>query len=232
MLDVSVSTVDLYAPDSMPGDYTVRTKKRTMWMQSYGAGTVNIQSGEKTFQLKKNTSAELTIPVDPTQLKMKGKIPSTMPLLLYDAKRGEWTLIGEAKLNEKGDAYVAKVDHFSAFNTDLIKTDQACIRFKGDSLVSTDGIAGKFKLDAIIPMGTAAPVVRSWDITPSTESDPHLHTIINLPRDTWITLIPMREESGSLVPYGILESTVAHPKRRQIPIFRLTLITPAKMRLN
>ncbi len=202
-VDVSVSTVDLYAPDSMPGDYTVRTKDRRMWMQSYGAGTVNIQSGGKSFQLRKNASAELTIPVDPTQLKMKGKIPTTMPLLLYDDKNGEWVLNGKAKLNEKGTAYIARVDHLSTYNTDLIKTDQACIRFRGDSLISTDGIPGEYKLDAIIPMGTAAPVVRSWDITPSFESDPHLHTIINLPSNTWITLVPMREEAGGLVPYGI-----------------------------
>ncbi|MBW2182582.1 MAG: hypothetical protein JRF49_01770 [Deltaproteobacteria bacterium] len=202
-IEVSVSTVDLYAPDSMPGDYTVRTKEGTRWMQSYGAGTVNIQSGEKSFQLKKNAYAKLTIPVDPTQLKMKGKIPPTMPLLLYDDKNGEWTLKGKAKLNKEGTAYIARVNHLSAYNTDLIKTDQACIRFIGDNLISTDGTSGKYKLSAIIPMGTAAPVVRSWDITPSTESDPHLHTIVNLPSNTWITLIPMREESGGLVPYGI-----------------------------
>lgn len=204
-VDISVSTVDLYATDSMPGDYTVRTKERTVWMQSYGAGTVNVQSDGNSFQLKKNASAELTIPVDPTQLKMKGKIPPTMPLLVYDEKNGEWTLIGEAKLNKEGTAYIARVDHLSAYNTDLIKTDQACVRFRGDTLFNIDGDFGYYKLDVIIPMPNAAPIVRSWDIEPeSTQSDPHLHVIINLPSNTWITLIPMREESdGSLTPYGI-----------------------------
>lgn len=222
MVDVSVSTVDLYAPDSMPGDYTVRTKERTMWMQSYGAGTVNIQSGGKAFQLKKGAPAELTIPVDPTQLKMKGKIPPTMPLLAYDEKNGEWRLRGEAKLNKEGNAYIAQVDHFTPFNTDLIKTDQACIRFRGDTLVNIGGEFGKYKLDAIFPMGAAAPVVRSWSIEPSGESDPDLHVIVNLPSYTWITLIPMRVESdGSFTPYGIFVVNSGPPQFPTDPNFPL-----------
>lgn len=226
-VDVSVSTVDLYAPDSMPGDYSVRTKERTMWMQSYGAGAVNIQSGEKSYQLKKGTPAELTIPVDPTQLKMRGKIPVTMPLLVYDEKNGEWRLRGEAKLNKEGNAYLAKIDHLSAFNTDLIKTDQACVRFKGDTLFNIDGEFGKYKLDVIIPMDEAAPVVRSWNVEPDPArgAQQHLHVVANLPNNTWITFLPMRDEPGGLVPYGIFvinSGPAQDPSEPNIPVFPYT----------
>lgn len=202
-VEVSVSTVDLYAPNSMPGNYTVRVKDGTRWMQSYGAGSVTVQSGDQSFQLKQKASMQLTIPVDPTQLRMKAEIPPTMPLLLYNEQSGEWALRGEVTLNQEGTAYIANVNHLSAYNSDLVKSNQSCIRFRGDSLISTDATAGKYQLDAIIPMGAAAPVVRNWSIMPSAEIDAHLHAMANLPNNTWITLIPMREDAGDLIPYGI-----------------------------
>lgn len=222
-VDVSVSTVDLYAPDSMPGDFTVRTKEGTKWMQSYGAGTVNISAGNNTYQLKPRSSAKITIPVDPTQHKVKGNIPPTIPLLLYDERQGEWLLRGEAKLDSTMKAYVGNISHLSAYNTDLIKTDQACIRVNGADLISTDGIAGEYELDAIIPMTGAAPVVRHWHINPDPDpahaDDPNLHTIINLPSNTWITLVPMREEAGAFVPYGIFGINSGPPQTPTDPNF-------------
>lgn len=206
-VEVSLSTVDLYAPDSMPGDFSVRTKDGVRWMQSYGAGGVNVQAGGRQYQLKDGQTATLTIPVDPNQLLVKGEIPKSIPLLLFDEETGEWEQRWEATLVDEGRAYVAEIDHFSQFNTDLIKSDQACLRFRGDSLVSVAGNPGEFELDAIIPLSGAAPIVRNWDVSSSTEAvdaaDPNLHVIVNLPSDTWITLIPMRAEAGDLVPYGI-----------------------------
>ena len=206
-VELSLSTIDLYAPDSMPGDYSVRTKDGIGWMQSYGAGGVNIRANNLSYQLKDGYTAELTIPVDPNQRRQEGKIPATIPLLLFDEERGEWTPRGQAKLSENGEYYVAIIDHFSEFNTDLIKTDQACLRFRGDSLVSATGVAGAYELDAIVPLGTAAPVVRNWHVSPSTEAsdagNANLHVIVNLPSDTWVTLVPMRSEGGQLIPYGI-----------------------------
>ena len=205
-VDVSVSTVDLYAPDSMPGDFTVRTKEGAKWMQSYGAGTAVIRSGDQVLQLKSNAQAEIIIPVDPMQFKVKATIPPTMPFLLYDEKVGEWLPKGDAIYDSNRKAYVAKVSHLSAYNADLIKTNQSCIRINGTGLVSTDGIAGKYELDAIIPMAGSAPVVRHWHVNPDpdpTHGDPNLHVIPNLPSNTWITLVPMREEAGAYVPYGI-----------------------------
>jgi len=222
-VQVSLSTVDLYAPDSMPGDYSVQTEERTLWMQSYGAGGINIRSGGKTMQLKKGQTAKLTIPVDPNQLRQKGKIPETIPLLLFNEDTAEWLPRGEAKLDKNGKFYHVVIDHFSEFNTDLIKTDQACLRFSGESLISADGTAGEFELDAIIPLGSAAPVVRNWHISASDDplhaDDPNLHVIVNLPSDTWITLIPMRQESGRLIPYGIFGANSGPPQSPTDPNF-------------
>lgn len=205
-VDVSVSTADLYAPDSMPGNFTVRTKDGTRWMQSFGAGSAVVQFGGQDLQLKPGAQAEIVIPVDPMQFKVKARIPPTMPFLLYDEKAGEWLPRGEATYDPKRRAYVAKVSHLSFYNADLVKTNQSCIRINGAGLVSSDGIAGKYELDAIIPMAGTAPVVRHWHINPDpdpTHTDPNLHVIPNLPNNTWVTLVPMREEAGAYVPYGI-----------------------------
>ena len=225
-VELSLSTIDLYAPDSMPGDYSVRTKEDVSWMQSYGAGGIEIRSNNVSYQLKSGQTAELVIPVDPNQRRQKEKIPETIPLLLFNEDSGEWTTRGQAKLSENGESYVAKIDHLSQFNTDLIKTDQACIRFRGDSLVNMLGVAGEFELDAIFPLGAAAPVVRNWHISPSVDAsdaaDPNLHVIVNLPSDTWVTLVPMRAESGQLIPYGIFGANsgpAQNPTDPNFPVF-------------
>ena len=225
-VELSLSTIDLYAPDSMPGDYSVRTKEDVSWMQSYGAGGIEIRSNNVSYQLKSGQTAELVIPVDPNQRRQKEKIPETIPLLLFNEDSGEWTMRGQAKLSENGESYVAKIDHLSQFNTDLIKTDQACIRFRGDSLVNMLGVAGEFELDAIFPLGAAAPVVRNWHISPSVDAsdaaDPNLHVIVNLPSDTWVTLVPMRAESGQLIPYGIFGANsgpAQNPTDPNFPVF-------------
>jgi hypothetical protein len=192
-------------------------------MQSYGAGGINIRSNGKAFQLEKGKTAQLTIPVDPNQFEVKGKVPETIPLLLFDERSGEWVLRGEAKLDKSGRTYTAIIDHFSEFNTDLIKTDQGCLRFRGDSLASTDGNFGEFELDAIIPLGAAAPVVRNWHISSSVDplhaADPNLHVIVNLPSNTWITLVAMRNEAGRLIPYGVFGGNSGPPQNPTDPNF-------------
>ena len=54
---VTISTVDLYAPDSMPGDYSVDVEGRDRWMQSFGAGSVSIAAEGKEYQLRKDVRA-------------------------------------------------------------------------------------------------------------------------------------------------------------------------------
>lgn len=200
MVEVTVSTVDLYAPDSMPGDLSVETGGRAAYMQSYGAGTVSITAGGKPIELAKGARAEVTIPIDPAQIKNKAPIQPTIPFLRYDENNGFWNLVGTARINAKGDAYVAEVDHLSAFNADLIKTDQACVRIDGSA------IQGTYTLEVTIPMGGgAAPSVRNFTVGPDPDhpENPNIHAVYNLPPDTWIMIVPIRDAlSDDPVPLG------------------------------
>lgn len=234
-VDISLSTVDIFAPDALPGDLTVLTdeclgmmRKRGMTtaaagyypgypadpipdctrvMQSYGAGTVAASAGDEAYQLKPGANAVLTIPVDPAQLKGKAEIPPSIPLLLYDANMAAWVKVGSAALNAGKDAYVGTVSHFSEYNMDLIKTDQSCVR------VDASALPASFSLDVVVPMGGAAPVVKNKPISEDpTEVEPRLHAIYNLPSDTWIALIPMHDVGGTLVPYGIFGVNTGAPQ--------------------
>jgi hypothetical protein len=210
MLEVTVSTVDLYAPDSMPGDLSVETGGRAAYMQSYGAGTVSITAGGKPIELAKGARAEVTIPIDATQLKYKAAIPPTIPFLRYEENNGSWDLVGTARLNAKGDAYIAEVDHLSAFNADLVKTDQACVRIDGSA------IQGSYTLEVTIPMGGGAvPSVRSFLIGPDADhpENPNIHAVYNLPSNTWIMLVPIRDaQSDNPVPLGTFVVNTGGPQ--------------------
>lgn len=210
MVEVTVSTVDLYAPDSMPGDLSVRAGGRAAFMQSYGAGTVSITAGGKPVELAKGAKAEVTIPVDPVQLKNGTPIPPRIPWLRYDENEGEWILVGSASLNAKGDAYVAEVDHLSAFNADLVKTDQACVRIDGSA------IQGNYSLEVTIPMGGgAAPSVRTFLLGPDPEhpESPNIHAVYNLPANTWIMLVPIRDvQPEGPVPLGTFVVNTGGPQ--------------------
>lgn len=212
-VQVSLSTVDLYSPDSMPGDYTVQVSRGNRFMQSYGAGTVEVSSGGQPYQLKAGATAELTIPVDPTQLKRAKSLEPTIPLLVYDTQLGVWKEEATATLNATRDAYVARINHFSEFNTDLIKTNQSCVK------INTSGISGNFQLEVTIPMGGAAPAVRTYDVQPDTNNpNPNLHAIFNLPSNTWISMIPIRENPpGTFTPLGIFVVNTGLPQNPSTP---------------
>jgi hypothetical protein len=210
MVEVTVSTVDLYAPDSMPGDLSVETGGRAAYMQSYGAGTVSITAGGKPIELAKGASAEVTIPIDAAQLKSKSPIQPTIPFLRYDENNGSWDLVGTARLNAKGDAYIAEVDHLSAFNADLVKTDQACVRIDGSAIQES------YTLEVTIPMGGgAAPSVRSHLFSPDPDhpENPNIHAVYNLPSNTWIMLVPIRDaQSDNPVPLGTFVVNTGGPQ--------------------
>jgi hypothetical protein len=214
-VEVTLSTADLYSPDGIPGDYSVDVEGRGAYMQSYGAGIVSITAEGKPYQLKSGAVAELTIPVDPTQLKARGRIPSTIPFLRYDETKGLWVVVGTARLNAQGNAYAAVMDHLSAFNTDLVKTNQSCVR------IDSSAIPDPYRLEVVIPMPDgAAPVVKTFDIAPDPEhpDNPNIHTIYNLPSQTYIHMTASREEpSGNIVPLGVFVVDTGNPQQPSRP---------------
>jgi len=205
-VNVTVSTIDLMSPEQMPGDYTVKMPNGdTMVMQSYGAGTVEITSGTQRFNLKPGTQAEVVIPVDPSQLVAGGSLPPTMPVLFYDERQGIWIPEGDASL--QGNVYVAKVKHFSAINTDLVKTNQSCVRVLSTALPPT------YNLEITIPMGGgAAPQVITRLIN---NAPPSEHVLYNLPSNTNIVLVPIRLTDNT--PIGTFVVNTGGPQNPTSP---------------
>ena len=85
-VQVALTTVDLAAPDGMPGDYSARDSSGNPFvMESAGAGTVEITGAAGRYNLAPGTSAQIAIPVNPAQL--GGAPPPTIPLLSYDEQQ-------------------------------------------------------------------------------------------------------------------------------------------------
>ena len=190
-VQVAVATYELGSGEQMPGDYTVKLPDgSTRVMQSYGAGFVEIRSGAQRLNLRPGATAEVIVPVDPEQLASGAALPPTIPLLSYDERNGVWIEDGTATL--QGNAYVAKVRHFSAINMDLLKVNQACVR------VLSPTLPANYKLEITVPMGGgAAPLVRTEMID---NSPPSEHVLYNLPTNTNIVLVPIRLSDN--VPIG------------------------------
>jgi hypothetical protein len=186
-VQVEVSTVDLYSPDGMPGDYTVASEAGPAYMESFGAGTIEVRSGDEALQLQKGTEAQIVIPVDRGQIEARAQIPPTIPLLRYESEAGVWRQIGEAKLDPKEMHYIGHVGHFSEFNADLVKTNPACLRF------DASGIAGDFDLVVTAPTSTGGfkQVTRHVQPNPA-QGNPNLHALFNLPPNQWVVLRAVR----------------------------------------
>jgi len=199
---VSVATVDLFAPDAMPGDDSVAVKEGRAFMQPYGAGFVSVSGGGTAYQLSKK-GARLTIPVDPTALKYNKSLPKEIPLLVYNEKTATWEVGGLAKLNIKKKAYEATIRHMSAFNMDTYKRFPACIQIDSTfihDIDSTDGTDHSYNLTVTIPENGANTAFSPYSV-PNDPADPApdkrtVHASYNLP--------PSVNNSASAVPVGDL----------------------------
>ncbi len=215
-IDAQISTVDLATPDQMPGNYTViQANGQTRAMQSYGASTVEIFAGATKYNLRSGTTATLILPVDQVQLQSGGALPATIPLLSYDEARGVWREDGQAQLStvDGVQAYVANVSHFTAYNTDLIKTDQACLA------VQNQNMPANYNLEITVPQtGGAAPatILKTGVVGGTSET-----AILNLPRDTNIVLVPIRttdpDPNLNNLPMGVFVVNTGAPQNPAWP---------------
>ncbi len=188
---IELSTVDLLAPNSMPGDYSVDDGS---FMISYGAGSVNITAGGVSYDnLKSGASSTLRIPVSDMQLAAGTPLKPIIPKLKYNEDTGLWSREAEFALDSTGTFYEASVTHFSTINTDIQKTGQSCVRFK------SEGMPIPFNVDVVVPIPNAAPVQRTGQINANDE----YNLIINLPNDTEITLLAYTVEDNQVVPHGL-----------------------------
>lgn len=175
LVEVTLSTVDVFSPDGMPGNYTVRVGNgESGFMETFGAGSVTITGGGRPFQLKNGHRAVLTIPVDPAIVAYSKILPASIPLLLYDEATGVWTADATAELDAARHAYVANISHFSTFNMDAYKTNPSCIK------IDSQALNYSYRMEVAIP-GTP---VRTKDVTNPDSLGSTVHGIFNIPNNT------------------------------------------------
>jgi hypothetical protein len=157
---ISMSAIDLFSPDGMPGDNSADFGNGTAFMESFGAFSVDIYDDKKSYNLSREKGDPVTVSI-PASLFPSKQLPQSVPLLSYNEKSGIWEKEGEAELDTLKKAYVGRVYHFSAINFDIEKTTPACIRFKDKD----DTFNPPYKVEVTIaPIGGGLPVVSSRDI--------------------------------------------------------------------
>jgi hypothetical protein len=181
-VEIALSTINLTVGNQMPGDYSATdTGGNAKSMESYGAGSVEIRSGNQRFNLKPGMEATMRIPVDATQIVGGATPPPTIPFLYYDERTGVWTQDGVATLTGSGAtaAYVKKIKHFSTMNADILKSGQSCVAVEVDPGA---GFTLPFDVEVTLPPSVVNPsVIQVRTLTvDSTKSN----VIYNLPNNT------------------------------------------------
>jgi hypothetical protein len=182
----SIFTYDITQPNPIPGDESAIDRSgRDVTMVSFGAVDIDIVDGSgNQYTLAPGASAQISTPVNPTQL---GAAPSTIPLLRYDEERGYWIEEGSAGL--VGNRYEGTVPSFSAWNTDTVFTDAACIKITVDEARSKY----PFKLRVTIPTGTGVDKIKVFPVTEK------VNGLFRLPVNENIKLELLPESGPSLV---------------------------------
>lgn len=213
-VQIALSTVNLTVGDQMPGDYTVQDNNNTFSMESFGAGSVEIGTATQRFNLKRGAKAEVSIPVDVTQLAGGATPAPTIPLLYYDERNGVWHQEGVATLTGTGAtaAYTAKVKHFSTINADILKTGQSCVAVEVDP--SLDSLR-PFNVEVVMQPSVVNPgVIQVRTLNVDT---PRTNAIYNLPNNSDIVLTPiisgtLPDGSSGNVPAGVFVVNTGGPQ--------------------
>ena len=214
-VEVALSTINLNVGNQMPGDYSATDQGgNPKSMESYGAGSVEIRSGNQRFNLKAGMEATMKIPVDATQLAGGAIPPPTIPFLYYDENTGVWTQDGVATLTGTGASamYVKKIKHFSTMNADILKSGQSCVAVEVDPAA---GFILPFNVEVTLPPSVVNPnVIQVRTLTvDSTKSN----VIYNLPNNTNIVLTPIisgvrPDGSSGNVPAGVFVVNTGGPQ--------------------
>lgn len=194
-VSVTVSTVDIYDPDSMPGDYTVDMGKgRTGFMVTYGAGSVTAIANGKNYQPKKK-DATIFIPMNSFQLKNLGKKGSRQDaeLLKFNEETGMWERIGSTEYLPKSQTFQANLNQFSTFNVDLVRDDPACIKVDATGLFNEDTL----HLEITTSYDEIESIVKRKS---ADNSSLRYHAIINLPQTKQVGVQAYRPNGTSSDP--------------------------------
>lgn len=120
-----VATLNIGAGEA-PGDWGARSGTTETNLISYGAAFVEfLDAAGNKFNLAAGTSARVEMP---TVGSLVASAPATTALWSYDESDGYWKPSGSATLNAAAGQFTGNVTRFSTINTDLSKTDAACIK--------------------------------------------------------------------------------------------------------
>jgi K319L-like, PKD domain len=177
-VNIALTTVDLASRDGMPGDFTlIDSSGDERWMESYGAGAIDVTAGGTPYNLAPGAQAEVTIPIDRAQLAAPTTPPTTIPLLFYDEKNGVWR--EEGKATRSGNTYVASVSHFSSINVDLEKSTPSCVRFDATVMPTT------FDLQFTVPLSSGGSSTYTLHVNNDIQ---RFHVIYRLPNAVAMTV--------------------------------------------
>ncbi|MEO9869101.1 carboxypeptidase-like regulatory domain-containing protein [Ekhidna sp.] len=152
-VSVSVSAIDVFAPNGMPGRNIARTaREQTGPMQSFGALAVEIYDNDQSYNLNSNqdASAEIVMPIPDWQLELAEDFPKSVPIVFYNEETGVWEEDGRAFLNDSLKAYVGQISHFSSINFDIIKTGpsaNAAFRFNNTTPAGSNELIFPFQVE-------------------------------------------------------------------------------------
>lgn len=159
-ITASISTINMYSPDGMPGDMSVQFNDGSIgFMETFGAADINFYRNGKSLQLKQGKKARLIIPIDTVLLLYYGKkLPEKIPLLVYNKNSGYWERDADREypkkekfgyLNESRTAYVAEISHFSVYNMDEEFMNPSCLRLC-NSTVGPDNIPTTAEIEVAV----------------------------------------------------------------------------------
>jgi len=222
---VAVTTVDLYNPDGMPGDFTAMSGNERVFMETFGAVTVDIQSekGDSLYLLD-GQEAIVTVPVDPLVLKTSS-VPDSIPLLFYDEKTDLWNQEGFAKLNESKDAFVGKVGHFSTMNMDMLRTNPSCVQVRQ---IPGTAYLPSYKVEILVAARTTSPTnpFKTKELTtlesPATcawiggAQPTQTHAFFNLPNNANVGLI-FKDLAGKVIDINFITTSPATTLAAGVP---------------
>ena len=209
---VSMSVIDLFSPDGMPGDYTARLQNGTGYMESFGAFSLDIYDAKNKYNIKEGQEISVSFPTikqkddnskDNLNVSNVSKtMPKEVPILYYDEKTGEWKKEGIAVLDENTQQYIAKVKHFSAINLDIEKVNPACARFQ-DSNTNADL---PYQIEVTVPPTSGGnPIVRTRTVSSLCGSpNDRQFALTRLPASKFINVVFFTSVGTNLFPKGTL----------------------------
>ena len=214
-VQISLSTVALTSPYQMPGDYTaIDSNGKTLAMESYGAGSIEIGAGAARYNLKPGATATVTIPVDVQQIAGGASLPPKIPFLFYDERQGVWNQNGEATLAGSGTnaTYKVTVPHLSTMNADILKSGQSCVAVELDAAANFT-----LPLNVEVVMQPSKPNPNVIQVRTLTVDSTKSNVIYNLPNNSDIVLTPiisgtLPDGSTGNVPAGVFVVNTGGPQ--------------------